>query len=175
MSESAVQTAAPCRDVRFTVLVETKGSNAREHFHAHAHRVEQERKAVALAWMHLRIGQSAGLFLPAKILRVPRGVTKKQRALAKRTGADLRVEHFVSKPIVPLVVELTRVSFGKLDDDNLRQALKGVRDQLAWEMGISDRDPLVKWDYESPGQRHGPKGSAAVHVRIRAADLEATA
>lgn len=167
MSENALQ-PAPCFDVRFTVEVETKGSNARENFHAHAHRVEKERDAVAIAWLRFGISRSSALFLDRTILRIPRGVTRKQRALAKRTGKDLRVEHQVAHPLVPVVVELTRISFGRLDDDNLRQALKGVRDEIAWQLGVNDRDPIVRWDYDHPGQEHGPKGRQAVRIRIRA-------
>lgn len=161
----------PCFDVRFTVKVETKGSNAREHFRAHAARVAKERYAVWFAWWRLRIGETSALFVQTDVLRIPRGITKKQRAIAKKTGMDLRQKHTVSRPLVPLVVELTRISFGKLDDDNLRQALKGVRDEIAWQLGVNDRDPIVRWDYEHPGQEHGPKGYAAVRVRIRAREL----
>jgi hypothetical protein len=167
MTSPAAQ-LAPCLDVRFTVEVETNGSNARENFHVHAARVEKERDAVAVAWMRFGISRSSALFVDRTILRIPRGVTRKQRALAKRTGKDLRVEHHVAHPQMPLVVELTRISFGRLDDDNLRQALKGVRDEIAWQLGVNDRDPIVRWDYEHPGQEHGPRGYAAVRVRIRA-------
>lgn len=170
---SACCEAAPIiRDVRFVVEVATKGSNAREHFHARATRVAKERAAVARVWHSLVPSGGWPMFLePEVALRVPRGVSKKDRALAKKTGADLREKYLVLKPALPLVVELTRISFGKLDDDNLRAALKGVRDEIAWQFGINDRDPIVRWDYDSPGQEHGPKKYQAVRVRIRAADL----
>lgn len=47
-----------------------------------------------------------------------------------------------------------------------------MKAEIAWQLGINDRDPLVRWDYESPGQEHGPRGYAAVRVRIRARDVE---
>jgi len=43
-------------------------------------------------------------------------------------------------------VKLTRLSPGSLDDDNLRGALKTVRDQVADQLGIDDRAPI--WDYD---------------------------
>jgi hypothetical protein len=48
---------------------------------------------------------------------------------------------------VPVIVTLTRLAPRELDDDNLRGALKGVRDGVADAFGINDRDPRVKWEY----------------------------
>ncbi len=63
---------------------------------------------------------------------------------------------------LPAVVTLTRLAPRELDDDNLRSALKAVRDQVAEHMGLaSDRVPEVTWLY---GQEKGkPPG---VRVRI---------
>lgn len=49
-----------------------------------------------------------------------------------------------------------------LDDDNLRSALKAVRDGIAEKLGIDDRDPRVEWRY---GQR---KGMVGVDVELEA-------
>lgn len=47
------------------------------------------------------------------------------------------------------VVTLTRLSPRLLDDDNLRPALKGVRDQLAAILGVDDRPGQpVSWAYD---------------------------
>lgn len=143
----------------------TKASNAREHVGARARRVNLERDAVAAKWKLLAAGIE-GLLIPGTIFRKPRGLTKKDLDLAKKTGADLRVTEKVTRPAGPLVVRLTRISPGRLDDDNVRQALKAMRDQVARELGIDDRDPLVKWDYESPGQEKGPRGYSAVRIEI---------
>lgn len=44
------------------------------------------------------------------------------------------------RPSIPCTVLLTRVApSGGLDDDNLRQALKGARDQIADWLGVNDR------------------------------------
>lgn len=159
-------------DVRFTVEMETCRGNPREHHYARANRVKKERLAISLkmGWM---FGEGIPGFLePATIIRLPRGIPKQSRALAKKTGHDLRQPFRVLRPIVPLTVELTRVSFGKLDDDGLRLSMKGIRDEIAWQLGLkNDRDPLVKWDYDSPGQEHGPAKYHAVKIRIRARDL----
>lgn len=49
----------------------------------------------------------------------------------------------------PILVTLVRMSPSSgLDDDNLRGALKAVRDQVAEELGLAnDRDPRVTWEY----------------------------
>lgn len=52
-----------------------------------------------------------------------------------------------------LTVRMTRhANSAGLDDDNLRSALKHVRDQVAAWLGIDDRDPRVAWAY---GQARG--------------------
>jgi hypothetical protein len=63
----------------------------------------------------------------------------------------------------PFVVMLVRVAPRELDDDNLRGALKGVRDGIADAFGINDRDPMVKWDY---GQEKRTKAPAGVRITI---------
>lgn len=66
-----------------------------------------------------------------------------------------------------LVVTLTRVSRGELDDDNLRGALKAVRDEVASWLRIDDRDPRVRWAYAQERVQ-----SFAVRIRIeQEADL----
>lgn len=61
-----------------------------------------------------------------------------------------------------LIVRLTRVAPRELDDDNVRSALKGVRDQVAEWLGLaSDRDPRVAWVYL---QRRGHVGEYAVEI-----------
>jgi hypothetical protein len=86
-----------------------------------------------------------------------------RRAAAQRTGAymalatPLRRAGFCAYPgdrnepqtlTMPLVVRMTRLSARELDDDNLRGALKAVRDGIADALGLkSDRDPRVEWRY----------------------------
>lgn len=151
--------------IRLVIEHPTRASNAREHIGAHARRVNKERDAVAAKWKLLAAGIE-GLLIPGTIFRKPRGIKRDAQALAKKTGVDLRVTEKVTRPAGPLVVRLTRISPGRLDDDNLRAAIKGIRDQIAREMGVDDRDPLVRWDYDSPGQERGPRGYSAVRIEI---------
>lgn len=52
-----------------------------------------------------------------------------------------------AKPL-PCTVTLTRMSPRLLDDDNLRQAMKATRDGIADWLGVDDRSPLIKWQYD---------------------------
>lgn len=47
----------------------------------------------------------------------------------------------------PYVITLTRISPRKLDDDNLRGALKACRDGVADWLGIDDGSELLTWHY----------------------------
>jgi hypothetical protein len=53
-----------------------------------------------------------------------------------------------------LVVRLTRVAPRRLDDDNVRGALKSVRDEVAALLRVDDASPLVRWEY---GAESGPE------------------
>jgi hypothetical protein len=46
-----------------------------------------------------------------------------------------------------LVVTLTRLSAGELDDDNLRAGCKHIRDGIADAFKLNDRDPMLRWLY----------------------------
>jgi hypothetical protein len=81
-------------------------------------------------------------------------VKAQRQATAYRTPPALRA----LGPL--LVVTLTRVSPRELDDDNLRGALKSIRDQVASAMGVDDRSKLVRWEY---GQE---KGEPSVRVDV---------
>ena len=63
-----------------------------------------------------------------------------------------------------VVVTLTRCSPRPLDDDNNVGAFKGVRDQVAAQLGIDDRDKRVAWAY---GQERGAQASARASRRQR--------
>lgn len=73
----------------------------------------------------------------------------------KLTGADL----------APLVVRMTRISPGVLDDDNLAFACKAARDGIARALGIDDGDRArLRFVYE---QRKGKRGEHAVEVLLQ--------
>lgn len=65
-----------------------------------------------------------------------------------------------------LVVTIARVAPRELDDDNLRGALKGVRDGVADWLEINDRDPRVSWAY---AQERGGVRQYAVKIRVERA------
>lgn len=88
-------------------------------------------------------------------------------AKAKKVQAQRRATAYRTPPTLKalgplLVVTLVRVSPRELDDDNLRGALKGVRDQVATALGVDDRSCLVRWEY---GQE---KGEPLVRVEVSA-------
>lgn len=62
---------------------------------------------------------------------------------------------------LPATIRLVRLSAGTLDDDNLRPALKSVRDGIADRLGIPDNDPRVTWSY---AQERCKRGQAGVRV-----------
>lgn len=88
---------------------------------------------------------------------------KQQRELTRLVlaGSTRKLVSMMAKG--GLRVTLTRIapSTGLDPDDNLRTALKWIKDGVAKVLGIDDRDPIVKWEYD---QRRGR--DYAVHVRI---------
>lgn len=88
-------------------------------------------------------------------------------ARAKRMRSHRRSAHLATATLsarsLPCVVMLTRVAPRRLDDDNLRAALKGVRDGIADRLGIADNDPRADWQY---GQRSGKPGEYAVTIVV---------
>lgn len=84
-----------------------------------------------------------------------RGVTRLVIASRRALRGDILDTH-------PLLVTFTRLAPSKgLDDDNLRGALKAVRDGMADALGIDDADPRVTWEY---GQER--RKTYAVRIRI---------
>lgn len=85
---------------------------------------------------------------------------KRQRTIA-RMACNLKLSHLdVSK--TPLLVTLARVSPRKLDDDNLRGALKAVRDGVADALGTDDGGHgRITWEYQQW------TGAASVTIQVR--------
>lgn len=88
--------------------------------------------------------------------------TRTQRNVA-RMVCNLKLSHLdVTK--TPLLVTLARVSPRKLDDDNLRGALKAVRDGVADALGTDDGGHgRIVWEYQQW------TGAAAVTIQVREA------
>ena len=81
------------------------------------------------------------------------------RARHRRTKAQRRAAYYASLAAgVPLAresatVRMTRVSPRRLDDDNVRGALKAVRDGIADALGVDDADERVRWEYDQSVSR----------------------
>lgn len=56
---------------------------------------------------------------------------------------------YLACPVValPVTVRMVRLSSGVLDDDNLRPALKSIRDGIADRLGVADNDPRIRFEY----------------------------
>lgn len=70
---------------------------------------------------------------------------KNKRTDAQKRATRSRCPPWTGGPL--LLVTLTRVSPRALDDDNLRGALKSVRDAVATWLRVDDASPLVRWEY----------------------------
>lgn len=82
-------------------------------------------------------------------------------------GALLRVP----KPALPCVIEMTRLSPGKLDSDGLQSACKAVRDAAAHWMGVDDADDRITWEY---AQGRCARGTMGLELRIQRAPAKAS-
>lgn len=85
------------------------------------------------------------------------------RVRAKRAKRQRQLARTLC-PLVPLpaTVRLVRLSPSALDDDNLRGALKAVRDGVADRLGVDDRDPRVTWEYAQ--ERGTPTGAVRLEL-----------
>jgi hypothetical protein len=125
-------------------------SNARGHWATRARRAKPQRRAAGLA--------VRAVCPPEWVQRRPRPKTASERNLVPAIGeAEC---HNVS-------VLLVRVAPRLLDDDNLRGALKAVRDGVADALGTDDRDPRVQWAYT---QRQQSK-TYAVEIHMKPTTL----
>lgn len=83
------------------------------------------------------------------------------RVKAKRAKDQRNAARMLSRAYpVPCVVTLVRVSPRVLDSDNLRSALKAVRDGIADRLCVDDGGDLVRWEYRQE------KGPACVRVEF---------
>lgn len=87
-------------------------------------------------------------------------MARHRRTDAQKRATRARCPPWTGGPL--LVVTLTRVSPRPLDDDNLRSALKSVRDAVATWLRIDDASPLVRWEY---AQEKGPTPLVRVEGR----------
>jgi hypothetical protein len=82
----------------------------------------------------------------------------------KRNAAHMLTTAFLPARLDPVVVvRMTRISAGTLDDDGLRSALKSVRDGIADGLKIDDGSKLIRFAY---AQERGQPKQPAVRVEI---------
>src|SRR5262245_4207123 len=62
---------------------------------------------------------------------------------------------------LPCVVRLVRIGPKRLDDDNLGESFKAIRDQIAYELHADDGDERIKWEYAQV-----PVGKRVYQVRV---------
>lgn len=91
---------------------------------------------------------------------------RSRRVKRERGTACLLVRSNLNGCGLPCVVTLTRLSFGKLDTDNLQGATKGVRDGVADALGVADNHPDIEWRY---AQEKCKRGAFGVRVQIEPA------
>lgn len=95
------------------------------------------------------------------------GIVKRQRNVVSVALRALQLGPLRGVPLreVPLTIELVRVSPRRLDDDNLRGALKATRDAVTTWLGHSDdAHPHLRWMY---GQaKDGRKRYQAARITI---------
>lgn len=90
--------------------------------------------------------------------------TKARRVKEHRRVAGLMVRAALSRvgatpgrgfDAAHYLVRLSRFAPGELDDDNLRGALKAVRDGVADALDLDDRSPRITWHYDQARLRAG--------------------
>lgn len=83
---------------------------------------------------------------------------KNRRKRAQQAEVNVEWKRAVKRKVtLPCVVRLTRVAPNMLDDDNLRSAFKGIRDEVARLVGVDDGSDQIRFEYEqhkSEGRGH---------------------
>lgn len=81
--------------------------------------------------------------------------TKNARVKTQRRTVALAFKVMgIALPLPRYKITLTRIAAQPLDSDNLRPALKHVRDEVAFILGIDDASPLVEWAYAQETATH---------------------
>jgi hypothetical protein len=88
--------------------------------------------------------------------------SRHRRSSAEKGATKLAMVGLKLSPV--LVVRMTRYGVRLLDDDNVRGALKAIRDMVAQRLRVDDASPLVAWEY---AQATCKRGQEHVLVEIR--------
>ncbi|GAB3773802.1 hypothetical protein GCM10028796_46950 [Ramlibacter monticola] len=83
-------------------------------------------------------------------------MARARRVKRERFAVGMVLNTVKEVPSVPCVVLLQRVGpYGrKLDDDNLRGAMKAARDEVARWLGCDDGDERIRWVYAQERSRN---------------------
>lgn len=85
--------------------------------------------------------------------------SKRRKGIRSSVLLGLRVNVAATPLPLPLLVRLTRLSAGELDDDGLVSALKSVRDGCADFLGVDDKKrQIVRYAYEQEPCKRGTYG-----------------
>lgn len=79
----------------------------------------------------------------------------------RKTQREAVAWAFQNRPLPPLpvVVTLTRISAGSLDEhDNLRGSMKSIVDEIAKLYALPDKDPRFEWRYDQAKAKRGQYG-----------------
>lgn len=105
--------------------------------------------------------------LPSPNLReMPLTAARRIKRLRDQIGWNLLSQLGLSRPRLPVVVTVTRISPRTLDNhDNARGACKPAVDEIAAYLGLrSDADPRVTWEYR---QQQGRGFALVVEIAPR--------
>lgn len=92
------------------------------------------------------------------------GARARRTRLTRRDVYLALLQASLSRPEVPAIITMTRVSTGTLDDDGLASALKATQDAVATDyLGLDDRDPRLLFRRE---QRACSARGEGVEIRI---------
>jgi hypothetical protein len=105
-----------------------------------------------------------GMTVGARMGQFAKTKGQRDKAYYEVLGA-LRARKVKAEDFWPVHVELTRVSAGSLDGDNLQSAFKSCRDGVAKALGFkNDADPKIRFSYR---QKRGARGYYGVEVLVQ--------
>jgi len=73
---------------------------------------------------------------------------RRKKAQAEETHVEWKRNARGVRIALPCIVRLIRIGPRRLDDDNLASGFKGIRDQIARELGVDDGSDLVRFEYD---------------------------
>jgi len=101
------------------------------------------------------LGRSIEFFAPIRIVSEANlrehWAVKNRRKTTQQTEMIIVLRNVLRqspKITLPCVVTLTRIGPRKIDDDNLANGCKGIRDAIAHELDVDDGDSRITFHYD---------------------------